>query len=158
MFNLIAVCILAFSGIFFGKALRKIAFEEVKLGEKYLIYLQYSLLFILSMLLAYYSEISYEYLFLFILGFFSTFFIKKRYLHLGLILYVSLFSQELLVLTSSIIFIYGLSFGSLAKKVLPNIVYFVIGFILVFILTYIGIPIENSSLLSFLAGSIFLRY
>ncbi len=154
MFNLIAVCILAFSGIFFGKILRKIAFEEVNNYKKYLVYLQHLVLFVLAASLVYYLNLSIIVLMFFILGFLVSFFLRKRYFYLGLILSSSFFNPALLVISSSLFFLYGLSFGALSKGILWNLLYFILGFVLVFIL-----PSDfNTYIIAFSAGAVFLRY
>ncbi|HLD15240.1 MAG TPA: hypothetical protein VJB94_01535 [Candidatus Nanoarchaeia archaeon] len=154
MLNFLAVSILAFSGIFFGKILRKIAFEEVNNYKKYLIYLQYLVLFVLAISLVYYLDLSFIVLIFFALGFLSSFLFRKRYFYLGLILASSVFNLDLLVFSSSLVFLYGLSFGALSMGILLNLLYIILGFALVFIL-----PSDfNPYILAFSAGSIFLRY
>ena len=151
MLNYFLVSILSFSGMFFGKILRKLAFEELNQAKKYLVYLQHLLLFTLAVFLIYYSNFSIFLLAFFILGFIFSFFFRKRYFYLGLILAASFFNQSLLILSSSLIFIYGLSFSFLSKGIWTNLLYFIIGIILAFIF-------PNNYLIYFAAGSIFLRY
>ena len=157
MLDLILLYIVSFSGVFFGKLLRKVAYEEVKFGEKYLLNFQHFILFILALSLVYFADFNPWFIVLFVLGFIASFLFRKKYFYLGLALVAASFSQESLILVASLVFIYGLSFGSLSKKLLSSSIYFVIALILASLLLF-NLPSANNYLLYFIAGSLFLRH
>jgi len=119
--NIILAAIVALAGIPVGLVLRKIAKDEIKKGIKYFIILKKILLtlIVIFILSSYQLNI---FLFLFVglvLGiiiFELNLNIEKSYFVFALLFIISLKSTNLLILTSSLIFLYGLPAAALIKK------------------------------------------
>lgn len=156
MLSVVIIGVIAFTGLLVGMLLRHLASEEVAAGARYLRAFQYALLFLLMILLLSRASLSFPVLLSFALGFTLSFLVRIRYLFLGLALAASL-SQPLffVLLVGSLIFLYGLPFGSLFPLNVPSIVFTAVLFVLPFALAWV--PFSSDLLLAFSAGTLFLR-
>ncbi|RME54732.1 hypothetical protein D6777_02895 [Candidatus Woesearchaeota archaeon] len=130
--------LICFLGYFFGIVLAKISPEEMAPGKKYFKAFKIILILLLGALSAYYGK----YLLFIILGLVLGYFIPALYFYLGLLLVAAfLSSSELLVMFSSLIFIFGLPSGSLdaskknglAEKFVLNLILFSLPLLLLLI-------------------------
>lgn len=156
MFKLILVSLIAFTGLIFGIILRKIAAEEIEPGKKYFIIAQKLLLFIMVFAFLYYIKINILSVLLFVIGYLLSYLMKYRYLYLGIASLLSLLiKSEFPIIINSIIFLYGLPYGSLMKedkKIIQNAVLYVIPLTLLLIKPNL-ISVEYY-LFSFIAGAL----
>ena len=114
--------IIAFFGIFIGVMLKKIAEEEIKFGKfgaRYFIWMKRIILTLLIIAIVHFSE---DYLYLLIgiiIGLIIGIFLSE-YFFLGLSIASSLANSSMLLITSSLIFLYGLPYGSIFRKMRLN--------------------------------------
>jgi len=150
--------LIAFSGILFGLLLTKVTENEIKPGKQYIVWIMKIMLLILVVCLIYYSLVSYWIVISFLLGFVTAWFFRIRYFYLGLALVSSLFiSLEIFLVVTALIFVYGIAFGALLKdkkKIILELVLFLIPFLIFF---FPNISDYSYFILSFTAGSLFLR-
>ena len=118
--NIIFAAIIALLGLPAGLILAKIAKQELKPGKKYFFFMQ-DILLILAIIFVLYSYQLNLYLFL-VLGLIITVIIiktnlkpKLTYPILIILFLLSTENQNLLILTSSLIFLYGLPTAALSK-------------------------------------------
>ena len=130
------ILFIAFLGLIFGLLLRKYTLEEIKQGRYYLFILSKLTLFFILIAVVYYSPISLASIIAFVIGFLSVYLIKRIYFYLGLTLFLSfLINNNLILIISSLIFIYGLTKGSYIaqnKEILNSFVLFMLPFLLYF--------------------------
>ncbi|MFH0936622.1 MAG: hypothetical protein V1815_03015 [Candidatus Woesearchaeota archaeon] len=152
MFNLI-ISIIAFLGLVTGKIISKYIKEEVKQYNNYLILAKKILLIILVVMALYFIKFNFLNFILFIFGFIFGFIFRSRYFYLGFLLALSfLISKEFMLLICSLIFIYGIFYGSLSKKWISiNFILFLIPFLLLLF------NINYEPFLAFVAGALFLK-
>ena len=105
--------LISFIGLLIGILLAKLSPEEIKPGRKYFILLEKIVLIAIIITLIYYSEISLLGIFI---GAFIGYFFRKEYFYLGLALMISLKHVNFNFLLASLIFIYGLPYGTLLKR------------------------------------------
>ncbi len=112
--------IISFLGIFIGLLLKKIASEEVKFGKfgpKYFVWMKRIILFIMISTILFFGR---SYLFLMIglvLGLILGVFITE-YFFLGISTAISFsLSQNILLVISSLTFLYGLPYCSILRKI-----------------------------------------
>ena len=114
--------IIAFMGVSIGILLKKIAEEEIKFGKfggRYFIWMKRITLVLLIIFMLYYSA-NYLYLFIgVIIGIIISIFLNE-YLFLGLSMAASFPDKNMLLVSSSLIFLYGLPYGSLFRKMRLN--------------------------------------
>lgn len=116
------IIIIAFLGLIIGSWLAFLTPEEFNSGKKYFILLKKVILFILVIIFLLPTfNLLYTIIF-FIVGVLTAKFFRKIYFYLGLALALSFFiSIEFSLLTASLIFIHGLSHGTLqANKYLKD--------------------------------------
>lgn len=123
--NIILAALISASGLLVGLLLAKIAKEELKPGKNYFIWLR-NILLILAIIFVLYSFKLQLYLFL-ITGIIITLLILKLnpksfigYPILALLFILSIKNTNLFILTSSIIFLYGLPTAALIKIKIPQ--------------------------------------
>ena len=127
--------IIAFLGLIAGYILSKFTKEEIKVGRRYFIWLKKVILFILAIALIY--NVWGDYWVLIggvVLGFIIAFVINL-YFFLGLALFSSFsISNNFVLLVAALVFMFGLAFGSLIKKlnILGEVLLFALPFILIF--------------------------
>lgn len=137
------ILILSFLGLIIGIFLGKVTEEEIRPGKKYFNYLQILILVAIIISLLFLANFNLIFLLLLILGFLFENFIKydKLYLYFGLYGLIGyLTSENYLVLAAVLIFIYGLTYGTLLyenkklinKFVLMNLFLFFITFLFLF--------------------------
>lgn len=135
MWNNILIVAIAFLGIVVGYILSKFTKEEIKLGRKYFIWLEKTILFILAVALIYNIWGDYWVLIGGVVFGFIVAFLINLYFFLGLALFSSFsISNDFVLLIAALVFMFGLPFGSLMKKlnILEEILLFALPFILVF--------------------------
>jgi len=154
MLKTLIIAVIAFLGILAGHFLGKIAKEEVKPGWKNFKLLRR--LFLLLLILTSLSLLwySFEWILPFIVGFVLSLFIKQRYLFLGFTLVVaSTFSSQAFFLFASLIFLYGLPYGTMQGLKKEDAYFFFIPFLLLFFPTQIAT--YNYTWLAVAAGTLF---
>jgi len=126
--------LIAFSGLLFGILLGYINPEELKPGKKY--FKIFCLLVLFSILLVLFFSYKFSIIGL-ALGVAIGFFLKKEYFYLGLSVVAS-YTLGLNLLLSSLVFVYGLPYGSLlilkSKKIWKEIMFDLILFLIPFLL------------------------
>ena len=134
------VPIISFLGIFIGVLLKKIAKEEIKFGKhgpKYFVWMKRIILFLILLVMLYftndYTLVGIGIIIGIILGIFIT-----EYLFLSMALVFSFTQTEnLLLIISSLVFLYGLPYGSILRKIklqfIPTIIFFFLPFSLLLI-------------------------
>ncbi len=135
------IAFLVFLGLIAGRILKSFAKEEIKPGKRYFKLFEKFILIILVFVFAYFNLNLFGFFGL-IIGFIASSFFQVIYFYLGLGLFFSFFaSKEYNLLTASLIFIYGLFYGTLKidniKKILFNFAIFSIPFLLFFIKDFI---------------------
>ena len=157
MIKLILISIIAFLGSVAGIILARIAKEEIEPGKKYLNILQRVLLFILFIGFLYNTKLSIYSVLAFAIGFIVSTLIKYKYFYLGIASTLSLIAHsQLTIFVNSIIFLYGLPYGSLLKdnkKIIINAILYFIPLSLLLIRPQL-VPIEHY-IFAFAAGSLF---
>lgn len=139
--------VVAFFGCFLGYLIGKFTKEELKDGQTYFKILELIILFVLSLTFLYYSfEIV-----LFVFGIFFSIMFRKEYFYFGFGLFSSLFNNNLAFLASSLVFIYGLPYGTLLyyNKKFMSLIYSLVLFFITFIIYFLGY-----NMLSFAAGAL----
>src|SRR3989344_8836269 len=101
---------ISFVGLFAGLLLAIYTKEELKSGEKYFTLLTKVILATIIFVLLYYTK--FNLLFLFI-GAIIGYFVNKIYLYLGMSVIISYVSKEFNILTVSLVFLFGLPYGTL---------------------------------------------
>ncbi len=132
--------IIAFAGIFVGALLKYIAREEVKFGKygpKYFVWMKRIILFLLILIILnfydYYIFLIIGILIGLILGIFLT-----EYLFLNLVMILGFkSSKNILLVLSTLVFLYGLPYGSILRRIkleqiVPVVLLFFIPFLLLF--------------------------
>ncbi len=139
--------IVAFLGSILGYFTAKFTKEELRAGLIYFKILELFILFLLPLIFLYYS---FE-LVLFVFGVLFGIFFRNEYFYFGFGLASSFFNNSLSFLGSSLIFIYGLPYGSLLfyNKNGIYLVYSCVWFFLPFIVYFLGY-----NMLSFAAGGL----
>lgn len=139
--------IVAFFGCIIGYLIAKFTKEELKQGVLYFKILELIILFCLSLLFLYYSFEP----FLFIFGILIGIILRFEYFYFGFALFSNFFTNDFAFLSSSLIFIYGLPYGSLLyyNKKFVNIFYSLVWFVLPFLIYFF-----NYNMLSFAAGGL----
>ena len=161
MFSSWILPFISFSGLLFGLLLRRIATEEIIPGTRYFHALQKALLLILVIALLY--PVWFEPLLIvgILLGWLLGRTFRNRYFYLGLALALSFFfSPDFTLVVASLVFLYGLPYGTLLKKRTPEhisntLMFFLVPFALLFVKETVisSLPF----LLSITAGALFLR-
>ncbi len=122
------IAFLVFLGVVFGRILRSLAKEEIKPGKKYFNSFGKLILAILVLVFLY-SNFSLLCFVGIIIGFLASFFFKEIYFYLGLGVFFSfLISKEYSLLVASLIFIYGLFYGTLKINNLRKILFTLVMF------------------------------
>src|SRR3989344_1730978 len=138
---------LSFLGSFLGYFIGKSTQEELEVSKIYFRILEVVILFILVLIFLF-NNFN---LWVFLIGIVVAFFLKFEYLYFGLGLVSSFLSKDLTFLSSILVFIYGLPYGSLLfieKKwiiLFYNLLFFFIAFVFYFI---------NFNILSFVSGAL----
>ena len=135
MLDNILVVVIAFLGVVVGYILSKFTKEEIKPGRKYFIWLKKIILFILAIALLYNVWGDYWVLIGWVVFGFIVAFLINLYFFLGLALFSSFsISNDFVLLVAALVFMFGLPFGSLMKKldILEGALLFALPFILVF--------------------------
>ncbi|MEK6861566.1 MAG: hypothetical protein AABY07_06355 [Nanoarchaeota archaeon] len=157
MINLILISLLGFTGSIFGVILKRIAQEEIGPGKKYFNIMQRLFLFILLVAFLYHIKLGIFSIILFIIGYLISSLVRYKYLYLGIASALSLLiNSEFPLLVNSIIFLYGLPYGSLLKnnsKLIQNLILYIIPLVSLLIKTQL-IDVQ-SYLFAFIAGSLF---
>ncbi len=113
------IILIAFLGFIAGIILAFKTKEEFKSGKKYFLISEFIILLILALIFLFKSSLSYSSLILFVAGVLTTILVKRIYFYFGLALFLSfLFSKDFNLLIASLIFIYGLSEGTLKTNAL----------------------------------------
>jgi|SRR3989344_6406757 len=156
MLTQLVIALIAFSGLLMGYALTFLAKEEIKPGQKYFIWLERLFRLIIILVLLWSMGTSKAMILPFIVGIIIGFFLKLRYLYLGIgLVAASALSLEIFMLIAALIFIYGFPYGSISSKLkLPFHV--VLFFIPVFIMLFFS-PNNTSAILAFVAGALVLQ-
>ena len=153
---LFLIPIISFLGILIGIFLKKIAKEEVKFGKfgsRYFIWMERAILLIIILTVLYFTENILIAALLAIVGFVVGIFLSE-YLFLGVsIVFGFLKSNEILLLLSSLVFLYGLPFGSILRNIKIKHVLLVVLFFAPFFLLLFGI--NQDILIGFAAGGCF---
>ena len=145
----VAVSLLAFSGLFVGYILARIAKEEVKQGKKYLLALKNTVEIISGLAFLYLVWGDLTLLASFAIGLILCLIIRREFFYLGLVVALSLYlEKEGFLLIASLVFIYACMYGCLIdrskkKTSLVNFSLYLLPFLLVaveyFISRYIQI-------------------
>ena len=151
----VLIFIAVFLSLIVGRYLRRVAKDEMKIGEKYFNFLEKIFLLVISLALVLFSSENWWIVITFILGMFIAQIIRLRWLYLGLALASSMFvSVEATIFMASLMFIYGLTRGTMQNKIVKKLVFFLP---LLLLLTN-GFMTEYGFLISgFAAGALFLR-
>ncbi|MEK6840118.1 MAG: hypothetical protein AABX72_04185, partial [Nanoarchaeota archaeon] len=148
-----------FIGLILGYVLRRIAPEEANQGKKYFIKTQQIILFLLVIVLLWISPLTITTAIAFIVGILIAKLIRFRYLYLGgASVATMMITKETALLVLTLIFLYGLPFGTQVIKKNPTsaVVRHAILFAIPFVL--LVTPFASSPLLSpLIAGALFLR-
>ncbi len=156
MLTRLLIALIAFLGLLGGYVLTFLAKEEIKPGKKYFLILQRLILIALALLLLSKVWTTTAFIIPLILGLLVGFFLKVRYLYLGLALAAAVnLPMDFFVLVASLVFLYGLPYGSTSTKLkLPfHAVFF---FIPVIIMLFFS-PNNVSYMLPFVAGTLILQ-
>jgi len=142
--NYIIISILSFSGIVAGFILGSYTKEELKKGEKYISFLQKAMIFLIIVFLFYYLKINaimiFSILLLTLVYYYKDHKNKKIieskliYPILGVIFFLSYFNPKLFIINALLIFLYGMSAGSILfyKKIsLPKVIIEHISFLVI---------------------------
>ena len=146
-------------GLIFGFLLRKIAPEEVAPGRRYFLLLQRTLLLLICLLLLWMSPFSLVSLLVFLVGFGLSFFLRVRFLYLGLVMLASLsMSLDIAFLITSLTLLYSLPFGTQMKTKDPvrAVIFHAVLYFLPFLLLLMPVTLPPF-FLAFVAGTLFLR-
>lgn len=146
--------VIAFSGFLIGLLLRKLIKEEIKPGKKYFLIIEKAVLLAIIIILLSLTK-DYFHLFIGVITGFILAFILTRYLFLGLSTTISLFLNNITLLITSLIFIYGIPYTALkSRKILINLIFFLPLLILLipnhFIFTDYLIGISSGALFNYL--------
>ncbi len=146
------VPLISFFGLVAGIILARISPEEMKQGKKFFKVMRLAVLFMLIVMLLYYSNLN---LLMLAIGLSIGFFIRLGYLYMGVSLAGALLaSRDAFFMIASLVFIYGLPYGTLLesrrkinvrKLLLSGMTFAAPFFILLF-------PLEPSYILSLCAG------
>lgn len=146
------VPLVSFLGLVAGMILAKVSPEEMGPGKRFFRVMRLSIILLLGVMLLYYSEMN---LILLAIGIAIGFFLRLGYLYLGAAIVGALLaSREALLMISSLVFMYGLPYGTLlesskrmgTKRMLLFALVFAIPFLLLLL------PIGSSHILSLTAG------
>lgn len=122
----ILIAVAAFFSMIIGRYLRRLAKDEMKIGEKYFLLLDRILLLLISLMLILFSSGNWLILLTFFLGLFIGQMFKQKWFYLGLGLASSAFiSVEATILMASLIFLYGLIKGTLHDNISKKLVFFI---------------------------------
>ncbi|MBS3151886.1 hypothetical protein J4230_00590 [Candidatus Woesearchaeota archaeon] len=143
--------IIVILGCFFGYLIARLTKEELKKG---LVYFKILELFILALLPFIFLYHSFN-IFFFILGMLFGFVFRYEYFYFGVGFFSSFLNKDLNFLTSSLIFIYGLPYGSVLffVKKFRMLFYNVVLFFIPFLIYYL-----NYDFLSFSAGGLLVLF
>ncbi|HLD02936.1 MAG TPA: hypothetical protein VJC07_04515 [Candidatus Nanoarchaeia archaeon] len=148
--------LVAFCSVIIAGYIRNFTQEELAEGERYFKILQIILSTSIAILLLFKLQASLPVIASAIVGIATAHFLKEKWLYLGISMVASLFiSLEWYALIASLIFIYGLPYGTRHTKVWKNLVLFLLPFAFFFLK---GFATEYSSIIAgFVAGSLLLR-
>jgi hypothetical protein len=156
MINIVLISLLAYIGSVVGTYLAKAAKEEIKPGEKYFSIARKILPILLAGVLLSTLLTNIIWIAPLLIGLIISKYVKHPYLFFGFALTVTaLHSNTLLLITATIIFVYGLIYGSTEKEVLKNIPYFVVPLLLLTVPQIITPNIEIW--LGLIAGTLLLQ-
>jgi len=161
MYTTIIIFLISFSGLLCGRLLAHIAKEELPAGRRYFHRLQTTLLLLLVVILLYPALFNPLTIIGFLIGIVLGRYFRHRYFYLGLALTLSfMLPSPLLLLTASVIFLYGLPYGTLLKAATPeHIITLFMFFIAPLLLLFMKETLLPSLdiYLSVTAGALFLR-
>ena len=137
---------IAVIGIFLGVIISRFTKDEFKQGSLYFKILEIIILFVLTFITI---KINFNYL-LFIFGIIIGFFVRYEYFYFGVSIVNTILVKDFNFLISSLVFLYGLPFGTLLnlkniKSVILQIVLFLLPVVLYFL---------NFNLISFCSGAL----
>jgi len=148
--------IISFLGSIIGIALKKLAKEEIKFGKfgpKYFVWMKRILLLIIILTTLSFTENYFLLIPTIIAGFIIAIFLSE-YLFLGTALTFAFSkSNEILILIASLIFLYGLPYGSMLKRIRKEHIYIAVLFFIPFLLLLTNI--NQDFLIGFIAGGCF---
>lgn len=134
MIKLLAILI-AFLGLVIGSIITHFTKEELKPGKKYFLIAKKLILIVLIITLIYFSTFNLIFFMNLIIGLIAGLFLRRIYLYLSLAVVLAFnISNEILIFTASLIFIFGLFESALKNKnILVNFVLFVLPLSLLFL-------------------------
>lgn len=144
--------LVSFLGLVVGIILAKVSPEEMKPGKKSFQAMRILTLFLLIAALLYYSGLN---LYLLAIGLALGLFVRLGYLYLGAALAGALMmSRESLLIVSSLVFIYGMPYGSLLESQKKITLQKLLSFALVFAIPFLLLlsQLKPSHILSLAAG------
>tara|TARA_Y100000310_G_scaffold144893_1_gene144157 strand:- start:9563 stop:10036 length:474 start_codon:yes stop_codon:yes gene_type:complete len=156
MINILLISLLAYIGCVIGAYLAKATKEEIVLGKKYFKIARKTIPLLLAIVLISTIFTNIIWIAPLLIGLIISKYVKHPYLFFGFALTVTaLHSKTLLLITATIIFVYGLVYGSMEKEVLKNIPYFVVPLLLLTTPQFITPNIEIW--LGLIAGTLLLQ-
>ena len=134
---IILIPIISLLGIVIGVTLKKLAKEEIKFGKfgaRYFIWMKRIILLLIILVLIYFNQNIPILILTIIIGFIIAIFISE-YFFLGLALVFGfLNSKESLILLSSLVFLFGLPYGSILRRFKKEHLYVIPLFFLPFLI------------------------
>ncbi|MEK6826035.1 MAG: hypothetical protein AABX90_00225 [Nanoarchaeota archaeon] len=150
------VPVIAFLGMILGIVLNKLATEEIKFGKfgaRYFVWMKRIVLFFILISILYLADNFLIVIGFAILGFIAGVFFSE-YLFLGISMVIGfLFSGEILIWLSSLVFLYGLPYGSMMRRVKRGHIYLLGLFFIPLVLLFFNIG--SNFLIGFVAGGCF---
>ncbi len=150
------VPLISLLGIFFGIILKKIANEEIKFGKfgaRYFVWMKRIILLFIILIIMYYTENIPLVIITAILGLILSVF-TTEYFFLGTALaFGFLLSGEIFMLLASLVFLYGLPYGSMVRRFQKEHIIVALLFFLPFL--FIFIDIDTSLMIGLGSGGIF---
>ena len=154
MINLIFIVpIVSLLGIFCGFLLKKIAREEIKFGKfgsRYFVWMKRIILSLIIIIVLYFTKSVPLVIFTAVLGFILSSFLSE-YLFLGTALVFSFIAgKEMLITMASLIFLYGLPYGSMLRRFEVKHLSIILLFFLPFIL--LAVDVDSSVMIGLTSG------
>jgi len=150
---LFLISLISFLGIIVGIILNKIAKEEIKFGKfgaRYFVWMKRIILILLIIIVTYFIENIALVLSFFIIGFILSIFLSE-YFSLSLaMLFGFLNESKVFIIISSLVFLYGLPYGSMLRRIKKEYVLILLFFF--FPLLFVFIEIKQDILIGLVSG------
>ena len=151
--SLFLVSLISFLGVVVGFILNKLAKEEIKFGKfgaRYFVWMKRIILIALIIIAAYFTKNIALVLSFFIIGFILSIFLSEYFSLSFAMLLGFLNGNKLLILIASLVFLYGLPYGSMLRRIKKEHFLILLFFFLPLLLIFINI--NQDILIGLIAG------